>query len=266
MKKTRDNTCSSAGSNINPMNDDHHTKYESKPGVPANTSKTRRAILRTAGALGLASIEPGLVMASSPPPSNPPLTLEQRIERTAAFIFTGTFRRFLYVPEEAYKNYLGARRVDADYLRLENYSATEDDYRRYYESRPVDTEAFRLRPEGEISGGAMTFLEFEINKVLFVKANPVIQRMGIPKEHVYFSFGSRNQAKRQVIPDWQQYLGKPVIMFSSGTNSPVYIPYPYSVHSLPGGGHSLDVLPLPLSDLSKVTEIAQRLGMARVDK
>lgn len=263
MKNIPENADTNMLSNNSMKND--QIKDEQQLDRSTNSTASRRAILRTVSALGLAAIEPGLVMATSPLPNNPPLTLEQRIERTAAFIFTGTFRRFLYVPEEAYKNYLDTRRIDPDYLRLEKNSATEDDYRRYGESRPVDTEAFRLRPESEISGAAMTFLEFEIEKVLFMKASPVIQRMGIPKEHVYFDFGSRDQGKRQKIPDWQQYLGKPVIMFSRGTNSFTHIPHPYPVHFLAGGGHSLDVLPLPMSDLSKVTEIAQRLGMVRVD-
>ena len=255
-------------SNINPMNDEQ-ADYETKLANSSQTDEARRAMLRAAGAFGLAAIEPGLVMAKSPPSNNPPLTLAQRIERTAFFILLGTFRQFLYVPAEAYGNYSKARDVDPDFLRLKKSNGSEDDYRKYFEARPVDPEAFRLRPESEITGDADTFAEFEIEKVLFIQANPVVQRMGIPKKYVYFNFGSRSWAMRQQIPDWQPYMGKPVIMFSRGTDSfrsADHIPYPYPVHFLPAAVHYLDKFPLHLSDLPAVTEIAQRLGMVRVDK
>jgi hypothetical protein len=255
-------------SNIKPMNDEQ-TRYESKLTNPTQTDETRRAMLRAAGAFGLATIEPGMVMAKSPPSNNPPLTLEQRIERTAFFILLGTFRQFLYVPAEAYGNYSRARDVDPDFLRLKKSKSSEDDYRKYFEARPVDPEAFRLRPESEVAEDADTFVEFEIKKVLFMRESPYIQRMGIPKKYVYFNFGSRSLALRQEIPDWQPYMGKPVIMFSRGTDSfdsADHIPYPYPVHFLPAAGHYLDKFPLPLSDLTKVTEIAKRLGMRQVQK
>lgn len=246
-----------------------------------NKRELNRVLLQSAMTLGLASIKPALVMADSqtkeqpvrvhidPPSNDLPQTLEQRIERRTSFVLIGTFRRFLYVPEAAYKDYYNARYGDADYLRLKKENATDTAFEQYYKTRPVNVDAFRLRGESEITGDATTFLEFELEKVLFKRAEPSTPRMGPAGKYLYFTLGSRLQMSSKKKQDWQSYIGRRVVMLSGGANSlsaGTYIPYAYPVHFLPGGNHYLDSFPITLSELSRVDEIAQRLGLVRVDK
>jgi hypothetical protein len=232
-----------------------------------NKREFNRVLLKSALTLGGASIEPALVMASSPP-GPPPETLEERIERRAQFILVGTPRRFLYVPDSSYANYSIARRSDLDYKRLNESNASEESYQKYYEQRPVDASAFRLREEGEkIAGLAIAFLEFELERVLFKRGEPSRSQMGILSKRLFFRLGRRLEPDSEYRKAWETYLGKKVILLSAGmrsSRSDTYIPYPYAVHDLIAGNHFLDVLPISLSELSKVSGIAQRFGF--VDK
>ncbi len=246
-----------------------------------NKRELNRVLLQSAMTLGLAFFKPAFVMASDqtkefpvrvhidPPSNDPPQTMEQRIERGTSFVLIGTFRRFLYVPEAAYKDYYEARYVDVDYLRLKKENATDAAFEQYYKTRPVNRDAFRLRGESEITGDATTFLEFELDKVLFKRAAPSTPRMGPPGKYLYFTLGSRLQMWSEKKQDWQSYIGKKVIMFSGGANSlsaGTYIPYLYPVHFLPGTNHYLDSFPISLSELPKVREVAQRLGFVSIEK
>jgi hypothetical protein len=152
---------------------------------------------------------------------------------------------------------------------LEEQHASEAAYKKYYESRPVDSEAFRLRGEGEITGNAIPLLEFDVKKVLLKRASN--SRTEIPKasQQLYFGLGSGLRTSPEYRAAWQSHLGKEVILLSRGEpnprGNPTYIPYPYPVHTLATGNHWLDQLPIPLDRLPEVVNAAERFGFVRAD-
>jgi hypothetical protein len=250
---------------------------------PENSVESRRKIFQTVLVLGLAAVEPGFAMANDqtavpsvqghgdPGPNWTPKSLEQRIAGSA-FIFIGVPTRFRYVPDDAYKKYRMAHKSDPKYLRLQTESASHAAFREYFDANPGDPTEFRLRDEHEkIEGSEITFLEFDVERVVFKSGPPSNPEMGTKGKRLYFKLGGEfrkgtTEGDRLREP-WTPYLGKRVILLSEGyTPNSKSIRLPFPEQALAAGPHLLDWLPIPHSELSQVTAIATRLGFLRVDK
>ena len=283
MKNTRDNTLVNAGGNTNKMDEDAQSERASKLHHQAKTPNTRRALLLTTLALGLAAVKPGFVMANDQPivpsvqshgdpaPIWVPKSLEQRITG-AAFIFIGVPTRFRYVPDDAHRKYRQAHNADPEYLRLQKEDASHAAFRKYFDANPGDPTEFRLVDENEtIEGSEITFLEFDVERVLFKSGPPSNPDMGTKGKRLYFLLGGKfrkgtTEGDRMRAP-WMPYLGKQVILLSEGyTPHSWSIRLPFPEQTLAAGPHLLERFPIPISALPQVAAIATRLGFVRVDK
>ena len=248
-----------------------------------NTVESRRKLFQTVLAFGLVAVKPDFATANDqivtpsvqghgdPGPNWVPKSLEQRVAG-AAFIFIGVPTRFRYVPDDAYRKYRMAHKSDPKYLRLQTEGASHAAFREYFDANPGDPTEFRLRDEHEkIEGSEITFLEFDVERVVLKRGPPSNPEMGTTGKRLYFGLGGEFRkgtadGNRMRAP-WVPYLGKRVILLSEAyTPHSNSIRLPFPEQTLAAGPHSLDWLPILLSELPQVTAIATRLGFVRMDK
>lgn len=277
MHKDTDNN-----GNISPKNDGQMNP-DSRLENTESTVESRRKLFQTVLAFGLAAVKPDFVVANDqlavpsvqghidPAPNWVPKSLEQRISG-AAFIFIGVPTRFRYVSDKAFKKFYEVRDSDPLYLSLKGPNESYAELRKYYDSRPGDVFEFRLHDESEtIEGSELTFLEFDLERVIFRRGPPATPDMGTSAKRLYFRLGGKfrmgtREGDRMRGP-WMPHLGKRVVLLSEG-----YLPFgdairmPFPEQTLATGPHLLDRLPIPIGELPQVVSIAKRLGYVGVEK
>lgn len=231
----------------------------------------RRVLLRLgAGAAGGASLlacaTPG--GQSSPdgaPPGPPPAPLEVKLRSFTQYVLTGVPQRFLYLPEETVRAFLALRNAQPDYQRLLREDASAETMRAWLASLPFDGSRWGLRQAGELAGRTMPYLEFRTTRVAF--RAPYAPAAGLPPL-LYFPLGSALSDDPGYRRAWEQVLQQEVILLSAGPASPrdvTYLPTPYPVYLLVYGSNRLDQMPLPLSELGHVRDVARAEGLVSVD-